>query len=64
MCLECEKLKKQQLLSDKRTNREIERFKQIISAQEVTISKLRKEVEKKNLQLVTFIINATKEKKK
>ncbi len=47
MCLECEKLKKQQLLSDKRRDNEIKKLKQIISAQEKTITKLRKEIEKK-----------------
>ena len=64
MCMECEKLKKQQLLSDKRRDKETKRLKQIISTQEKTIERLRKEIEKKNLQLVTFVMNMTRDKKK
>ena len=64
MCMECEKLKKQQLLSDKRRDKETKRLKQIISTQEKTIERLRKEIEKKNLQLVTFVINMRRDKMK
>ena len=64
MCLECEKLKKQQLLSNKRTDLEIKKLKQIISSQESTISRLRNEIEKKNLQLLSLIFNKTPKKKK
>lgn len=64
MCLECEKLKKQQLLSDTRRDKETKRLKQIISTQEKTIERLRKEIEKKNLQLVTFVMNMTRDMKK
>lgn len=63
MCLECEKLKEQKLLSDKRRDKEIKRLNKIISSQDSTIQKLRKEIEKKNLQLLTLLLNASREHK-
>jgi len=60
MCLECEKLKEQKLLSDKRRDKEIKRLNKIISSQDSIIQKLRKDNEKKNLQLLTLLLNASK----
>jgi len=57
MCLECEKLKKQQSLLSYRTNKEITTLKSIISSHEKTIEKLTIEIEKKNLQLITIVLN-------
>ena len=57
MCLECEKLKKQQSLLSYRTNKEIKALKLIISSHEKTIDKLRNEIQKKNLQLITIVLN-------
>lgn len=62
MCLECEKLKKQQLLSDKTRDKETKRLNQIITSQQKLIQKLRKEIEKKNLQIVKLIYNMIQEK--
>ena len=62
MCLECEKLKKQQLLSDKTRDKETKRLNQIIVSQQKLIQKLRKEIEKKNLQIVKLIYNMIQEK--
>ena len=57
------KTQKQQLLSDKRRDKEIKRLKKIISTQETTIIKLRKEIERKNLQIITLLFKTTKKRR-
>lgn len=60
MCVECEKLKKQQLLLSCRKSKEIKELKLIISLHEKTIEKLTMELEKKKIQMITIVLNNVK----
>ena len=57
MCLECEELKKHQLLLSYRTNKEVEVLKLIIDSNKKTIDKLIRDIEKKKIQLITIVLN-------
>ena len=56
MCLECEKFKKRKLLSNYIASKEIQKLKQQIERQIQVIETLRKDLDKKNRQILKLVL--------